>query len=133
MFNIGYFGFLVYVRIICTFQIWNVQLLKCCKCYLWYYTFWKCKTQACRTDERSPESSGWQIISQVDSEHGVAQKDADLKGNPCAAVQRQVETHHIHQHEEDAGDEEANHIQQGAAADQQLDERQEPRFVDKNF
>lgn len=128
-----YFGFLVYVRLICTVQIWKIQLFEMLQSYLWYHTFRKRKIQARRTDERSPESSGRQLISQVDSEHSVAQKDADLKGNPCAAVQRQVETHHIHQHEEDAGDEEANHIQQGAPTDQQLDERQEPWFVDKNF
>lgn len=73
------------------------------------------------TDEGSPDSRGRQLISQVDSEDGVAQQDADLKGNSCAAVQRQVETHHVHQHEEDARDEEADHIQQRASADQQLE------------
>lgn len=73
------------------------------------------------TDERSPDSRGRQLVGQVDSEDGVAQQDADLEGDSRAAVQRQVEAHHVHQHQEDAGDEEAHHVQQGASADQQLE------------
>lgn len=77
----------------------------------------------CPTYEWSPHCSGGQIICQVDSKDSVTQQDADLKGNACAAVQRQVEADHIYQHEKDAGDEESHHIQQGAPADQHLQER----------
>lgn len=73
-----------------------------------------------RTNERSPESGGGQFVCQVDPEDGVTQQNADLKGDSRPAVQRQAEAHHVHQHEEDAGNEEADHVQQGAPADQQL-------------
>lgn len=74
------------------------------------------------TYERSCDCSGRQLIGNVDSEDGVSQQYADLKYDPCAAVQRQVKAGDIHQHEEDAGDEETHHIQQGASADQHLEE-----------
>lgn len=76
----------------------------------------------CPTYEWSSDCSGGQFIRQVDSEHRVAQQYADLKGDACTAVQRQVEADHVHQHEEDAGDEETHHIQQGAPADQHLND-----------
>ena len=75
------------------------------------------------TYEWSSDCSGGQFICQVDSEDSVAQQYARLKDNPCAAVQRQVEAGHIYQHEKDAGDEETHHVQQGAPADQHLNER----------
>lgn len=74
------------------------------------------------TYEWSTDCGRRQLIRHVDSEDSVAQQNADLKGNACAAVQRQVEANHIYQHEEDAGDEETHHIQQGAPADQHLNE-----------
>lgn len=72
------------------------------------------------TYERRSDGSGRELLCDVDSEHGVAQQDADLKHNPGSAVQRQIKTSDVHQHEEDAGDEETHHIQQGATADQHL-------------
>lgn len=74
------------------------------------------------TYEWSSDCSGRQLICKVDSEDGVTQQYADLKDNPCAAVQRQVKAGNIYQHEEDAGDEETHHVQQGASADQHLQE-----------
>lgn len=79
------------------------------------------------TYERSSDCSGRQLISNVDSEDGVTQQYADLKDNSCAAVQRQVKAGDIDQHEEDAGDEETHHIQQGASADQHLEDRRAQR------
>lgn len=72
------------------------------------------------TYERRSDGSGRELLRDVDSEHGVSQQDADLKHNPGSAVQRQIKTSDVHQHEEDAGDEETHHIQQGATADQHL-------------
>lgn len=80
------------------------------------------KVAARPTYEWSPDRCGRQLVRHVDSEDGVAQQYADLEGNACPAVQRQVEADHIHQHEKDAGDEETHHIQQGAPADQHLNE-----------
>lgn len=74
------------------------------------------------TDEWSFDSGGRQLVHQVDSEDGVAQQDADLKGDACAAVQWQIEAENIHQHEEDAGDEQTHHVQQGAPPDQHLNQ-----------
>lgn len=82
----------------------------------------------CPANEWSPDSGGRQFIRQVDSEDRVAEQYADLKGDARATVQRQVEADHVHQHEEDAGDEEAHHIQQGAPADQHLNGRQGQGF-----
>lgn len=75
------------------------------------------------TYERSPDCSGRQFLGDVDSEDGVAQQYADLKDNPCTAVQRQVKAGNVYQHEEDAGDEETHHVQQGASANQHLNKR----------
>lgn len=75
------------------------------------------------TYEWSSDCSDGQLICHVDSEDRVAQQYADLKGNACTAVQRQVEANHVYQHEEDAGDEETHHVQQGAPADQHLNAR----------
>lgn len=75
------------------------------------------------TDERRSDRRGRQVVGQVDPEDGVAQQDADLEGDVGSAVQGQVEARHVHQHQEDAGDEEAHHVQQGAPADQQLNRR----------
>lgn len=70
--------------------------------------------------EGRPGGGGWKFIRDVDPEDSVAQQDADLETNPCPAVQRQVETGDIHQHEEDARDQEPHYVQQGAPADQHL-------------
>lgn len=70
--------------------------------------------------ERRPGGGGWKFVSDVDPEDCVAQQDADLEANPRPAVERQVEAGDIHQHEEDARDQEAHNIQQGAPADQHL-------------
>lgn len=64
-----------------------------------------------------------QVVRHVDPEDSVAQQYADLEGDARAAVQGQVEANHVHQHEEDAGDEQAHHVQQGAPADQHLRNR----------
>lgn len=72
------------------------------------------------TYERRGDGRGRQLVRQVHPEHGVAQQDAGLEGDACAAVEGQVEADHVHQHEEDAGDEETHHVQQGAPADQHL-------------
>lgn len=70
--------------------------------------------------ERRPCGGGWKFVSDVDPEEGVAQQDADLEANPRPAVERQVEAGDVHQHEEDARDQEPHHVQQGAPADQHL-------------
>lgn len=70
--------------------------------------------------ERRPGGGGWKFVGDVDPEDGVAQQNADLEANPCPAVERQVEAGDVHQHEEDARDQEPHHIQQGAPADQHL-------------
>lgn len=57
------------------------------------------------TYEWSPESSGGHFIRQIDPEDSVTEQYADLKGDACTTIQRQVEADHIYQHEEDAGDE----------------------------
>lgn len=72
--------------------------------------------------ERRPSGGGWKFVSNVDPEHSVTQQDTDFKANPCPAVQRQVETGDVHQHQEDAWDQETHHIQQGAPTDQHLKE-----------
>lgn len=72
------------------------------------------------TYEWSSGGSGRKFICDVDPEDSVAQQNADLKDNPCAAVQRQVEAGDVHHHEEDAWDQEPHHVQQGAPADQHL-------------
>lgn len=77
------------------------------------------------TYERRSDGSGRELLCDVDSEHGVSQQDADLKHNPGSAIQRQIKTGDVHQHEKDAGDEETHHIQQGATADQNLQQRRE--------
>lgn len=50
------------------------------------------------TYERRFDSRSRQVISEVDSEDGVSQKNADLKGDARATVQRKVEADHVHQH-----------------------------------
>lgn len=72
------------------------------------------------TYERRSDGIGRELLCDVDPEHGVPQQDADLKHDPGSAVQRQIKTSDVHQHEEDAGDEETHHVQQGATADQHL-------------
>lgn len=74
------------------------------------------------TYERRPDGGGGQLLGDVHPEDGVAQQDADLKHDARAAVQRQVEAGDVHQHEEDAGDEETYHVQQGAPANQHLED-----------
>lgn len=78
------------------------------------------RKQTVATYERRAGGRRRQLVRQVDPEHGVAQQDADLEGDARAAVQGQVEAGHVHQHEEDAGDEQTHHIQQGAPPDQHL-------------
>lgn len=83
-------------------------------------------SRAERTYERRSDGGGRELFRDVDSEDGVAQQDADLEDDPGPAVHRQIEAADVHQHEEDAGDEETHHIQQGATADQHLNSAESP-------
>lgn len=67
--------------------------------------------------ERRSGGGGWKFVSDVDPEDSVAQQDADLEANPCPAVERQVETGDVHQHEENAWDQKPHYVQQGAPTD----------------
>lgn len=63
------------------------------------------------TNEGSADGSGWQRVGYNDQEDGVAQEECDLKGDSLATVWGQVEAHDVHDHEEDTGQQQADHIE----------------------
>lgn len=72
------------------------------------------------TYEWCSDGGGRHLVHQVYPEDSVAQVDAGLEGDARATVGRQVEADDVDHHEEDAGDEQTHHVQQGAPADQHL-------------
>lgn len=72
------------------------------------------------TNERSANGSGWQRVRNDDQEDRVAQEECDLEGDPLTTVGGQVEAHDVHDHEEDAGQQQADHIEEGPPADDHL-------------
>lgn len=72
------------------------------------------------TNEGCFNGCGRDFIHQIDSDHSEAQENAGLESDASSTVWRQIETGDIHHHEEDAGDEQTYHVQQGAPADQHL-------------
>lgn len=67
--------------------------------------------RASLTNEGSADGSGWQRVRHNDQEDGVAQEECDLKGDSFATVWGQVEAHDVHDHEEDTGQQQADHIE----------------------
>lgn len=72
------------------------------------------------TNEGSADGSGWQCVRYNDQEDRVAQKECDLEGDPLTTLRGQVEAHNVHDHEEDTGQQQADHIEQGPPADDHL-------------
>lgn len=72
------------------------------------------------TNEGCFNGCGRDFIHQIDSDYSEAQENAGLESDASSTVRRQIETGDIHHHEEDAGDEQTYHVQQGAPADQHL-------------
>lgn len=77
------------------------------------------------TDEGRADGRGRQRVGHDDQEDRIAQEERDLEGNSLATVRRQVEAHDVHNHEEDTGQKQADRIEEGPSADDNLGSREE--------
>ena len=72
------------------------------------------------TNQRGAPCTPWHPIRHVDSEDGVAHQHAGLEQNPGLAGGREVEAAQVHEHQEDAGDQQAHHVDQRVPANHDL-------------
>lgn len=77
------------------------------------------------TNERRAPCAPWHLIRHVDPEDCVAHQHIGLEYNSCTAVGGQVEAPQVHEHQEDAGNQEAHNIGQRASANHHLAEDRE--------
>lgn len=64
------------------------------------------------TDEWSVQSSDGELVVEVDTEHCVSQQGAGFERYSAAAVWRQEVAGHINQHQEHAGQQQTDHVEQ---------------------
>lgn len=73
------------------------------------------------TNQRGAHCALWHLVRHVDPENGVAHQHAGFEHNPGTAGRGDVEAPQVHKHEEDAGNQQAHHIDQWAPANHHLD------------
>ena len=73
------------------------------------------------TYQRGSYSGGRQSVRYNDEEDRVAQQQRDLEGNPLPAVWWQIETHNVHHHQEDTGQQQVHSVEQRPPTDHYLE------------
>ena len=72
------------------------------------------------TYQRGSYGGGRQSVRYNDEEDRVAQQQGDLEGNPLSAVWWQIETHDVHHHQEDTGQQQVHSVEQWPPPDNHL-------------
>lgn len=72
------------------------------------------------TNQRGAHCAPWHLIRHVDPEDSVAHQHIGLEHNPGSAGGWQVKASQIHEHEEDAGNQQAHDVDQWAPANHHL-------------
>lgn len=72
------------------------------------------------TNQRCASCTSWHLVRHVDPEDCIAHQHIGLEHNSCTAVGGQVEASQVHEHQEDAGYQEAHNIGQWTSANHYL-------------
>lgn len=72
------------------------------------------------TYQRGSYGCGRQSVRDNDEKHRVAQQQSDLEGNPLSTVWWQIETHNVHHHQKDTGQQKVHGVEQGSPPDHHL-------------
>ena len=73
--------------------------------------------------KRMRVEGGGERVGHDDEEHGVDEQQGDLEGDPLPAVWRKVEAHDVHDHQEDAGQQQVHRVEQRPSSDHHLQGR----------